>query len=386
MNRMSSIDELMFSDLLQKTLDAEFDDTYPENGSFIAQTRKGREYWYYRGFETNAVGEQGKQYLKYVGPKGNPEIDKRVERFSRVKSGYRERRHIATKLRQAGLPAPVTLEGSVIQALSKAGLFRLRCVLVGSVAFQTYAGLLGVKLPGMSMRTDDVDFAQYFGVSQQIDDRTDDIEAALKTVDQTFTSIVNPGERTLAASFRNQFGFKVDILTPNRGSPEYQGSLAKMPALGTNVGAFVLRFLDYLIHEPVTSLLLHDAGVSVTVPAPERFAIHKLLVSSDRPPTEVTKIAKDRRQASDLIHAFDMTNRLHDIGLAWIDACDRGQSWQDRLRGVALILERKARDQLTTGIIAACKLERLPSAKYLFDIGEDGEEMDPKPAPQVRQP
>ena len=386
MNRMSSTDELMFSDLLQKTLDAEFDDTYPENGSFITQTRKGRDYWYYRGFGTDAMGEQGKQYLKYVGPKGNPDIDSRVERFSRVKSGYRERRQIATKLRQAGLPAPITLEGNVVQALSKAGLFRLRCVLVGSVAFQSYAGLLGVKLPGMSMRTDDIDFAQYFGVSQQLDDRTDDIEAALKTVDQSFTPIMHPGERTLAASFRNQFGFKVDILTPNRGSPDYQGSLAKMPALGNNVGAFVLRFLDYLIREPVTSLLLHDAGVSVTVPAPERFAVHKLLVSSDRPATEVGKIAKDRRQASDLINAFDMTGRLHDIGLAWIDACDRGPSWQERLRGVALRLEPKTQDQLKLGIVAACKLERLPAAKYLFDVGGEGGGADLAPEPRMPKP
>lgn len=371
MIRMSSTDELMFSDLLQKTIDAEFDDTFPENGSFVSQTRRGKEYWYYRGFETNPMGGDGKQYLKYVGPKGVLETDKRVEAFSRVRSGYRERRNIATKLRQSGLPAPITLEGRVIQALSKAGLFRLRCVLVGSVAFQTYAGLLGVKLPGMSMRTDDVDFAQYFGISQHIDDRTDDIEMALKSVDSSFTSIMYPGERSPAASFRNQFGFKVDILTPNRGSRDYESSLAKMPALGNNVGAFVLRFLDYLIHEPVTSLLLHDAGVAVTVPAPERFAVHKLLVSTDRPTTQVGKIAKDRRQASDLIQAFDMTGRLHDIGLAWIDACDRGPSWRERLRVAALRLEPSTRSQLSRAVMEACKLERLNPLKYLFDI-DDG--------------
>jgi hypothetical protein len=95
-----------------------------------------------------------------VDPKGNEELDKRVQRFERVKSGYRERRQLATKLRQAGMPLPIAIEGQVVQALSKAGMFRLRSVLVGSVAFQTYGGLLGVRLPDLSMRTDDIDVAR----------------------------------------------------------------------------------------------------------------------------------------------------------------------------------------------------------------------------------
>jgi hypothetical protein len=187
----------MFSDLLQKCLDAEFGDTYPENGSFLLQTRRGRQYWYYRGFSADPQGGAGQQYLKYVGPKGNEESDKRVQHFQRVKSGYRERRQLASKLRQAGMPSPIAIEGQVVQALSKAGMFRLRSVLVGSVAFQTYGGLLGVRLPDLTMRTDDIDVAQYFSVSQQIDDKIENLEQALNSVDDSFSPVFHPNEPKL---------------------------------------------------------------------------------------------------------------------------------------------------------------------------------------------
>ena len=58
MRQFSSIEQLMFSDLLQKSLDAEFDDTSPENGSFLLQTRRGRQYWYYKGFPQTLREEQ----------------------------------------------------------------------------------------------------------------------------------------------------------------------------------------------------------------------------------------------------------------------------------------------------------------------------------------
>jgi len=71
------------------------------------------------------------------------------------------------------------------------------------------------------------------------------------------------------------------FLTSNRGSDEYTGKPSPMPALG-GASAENLRFLDYLIYEPVRTVLLHRKGVSVNVPAPERYAVHKLTVSSRR--------------------------------------------------------------------------------------------------------
>ena len=40
--------------------------------------------------------------------------------------------------------------------------------------------------------------------------------------------------------------------------------------------------LDFLIRDPVRTVLLHRSGVPVLVPSPERFAVHKLIVATRR--------------------------------------------------------------------------------------------------------
>jgi hypothetical protein len=97
------------------------------------------------------------------------------------------------------------------------------------VAFQTYGGLLGVRLPDLSMRTDDIDVAQYFSISQQIDDKIEDLEQALNSVDESFSPVFHPNEPKLVASFRNKTGFKVEVLTPDRGPRNMSINLLKCP-------------------------------------------------------------------------------------------------------------------------------------------------------------
>ena len=43
-----------------------------------------------------------------------------------------------------------------------------------------------------------------------------------------------------------------------------------------------LRFLDYLIHQTIDAVVPHGAGVLVSVPPPERYACHKLIVAQRR--------------------------------------------------------------------------------------------------------
>jgi hypothetical protein len=71
---------------------------------------------------------------------------------------------------------------------------------------------------------------------------------------------------------------RVDFLVPNQGADEDEPLY--LPAL--NTAAEPLRFLDFLIYEPVKAVLLHGPGTAITVPSPERFAVHKLIVSQRR--------------------------------------------------------------------------------------------------------
>lgn len=114
--------------------------------------------------------------------------------------------------------------------------------------------------------------------------------------------------------------YKAEFLTPNTGSDFNQGTPVDMPALG-GASAEPLRFLDYLIYEPVRTVMLWKSGISVNVPAPERYAVHKLIVASRRQNNDngILKRDKDVRQASLLFEASDWQS-------ATADASDANQN------------------------------------------------------------
>jgi hypothetical protein len=320
--------QTLYAELLQQSLDAAFDEEFPENGTFTARTRNGRKYWYYEGYKTSLGGlTEAQKYLKYVGPQDDPEITKRVEAFRRTKTSYRERRRLVMSLRDAGFATPPVIVGDVVEALWKAGIFRLRAVLVGTLAYQTYSGLLGVRLPAAAIMTGDVDFAQFHAVSAAVDDTMPPILETLQTVDQTFRA--RPTLHGLATTaYVNATNFSVEFLTPNRGSENIAGKPARMPALG-GASAQPLRYLDFLIKDPVHAVLLHKGGVPVTVPAPERYAVHKIIVSVLR--KHDPKRRKDIQQAGLLIEALSRASRKSELGWSWMEAWDRGPRWRENL-------------------------------------------------------
>ena len=99
---LSQIDQLTFADLVDKCHDVAFDTQFPANGTFLKQTRGDRHYWYYRGYAKTLDGSPGASTLKYAGPVGAPEVERRIARFGSIKSDYRVRRDLAAKLRRAG--------------------------------------------------------------------------------------------------------------------------------------------------------------------------------------------------------------------------------------------------------------------------------------------
>src|SRR3546814_17564971 len=145
------------------------------------------------------------------------------------------------------------------------------------MAFQTYAGLLGVRLPGAALTTSDVDIAQFHSVSVSVGDELPLIEPLLKEIDGSFRPVPHISGHAGSTAFINAAGFKVEFLTPNRGKAEYGDRPASLPALGTHAQA--LRYLDFLLYEPVRAVFLHGPGLLVNVPAPAPYAGHKLIVA-----------------------------------------------------------------------------------------------------------
>jgi hypothetical protein len=375
MDRITLGHQTLFADLQQQCMDAAFDEQFPENGSFATKTLKGRKYWYYEGYQTTSGGRtKARKYSIYVGPQSDPEIAKRVEDFRRVKIGYRARRSLVMSLRDIGLPTPPAIVGDVVEALWKAGLFRLRGVLVGTLAYQTYAGLLGVRLPSASVMTGDVDLAQFHSVSMLVADTMPPMLETLQSVDKTFREKPHLNARSPTA-YVNETGFTVDFLTPNRGSDDNLGQPTTMPALG-GASAQSLRYLDFLIKGPVQSVLLHKGGIAVTVPAPERYAVHKLIVSNLRQADSASyaKARKDAVQSGLLIEALTLNSRDADLGFAWMEAWDRGPRWRKHLTAGRKRLSAEQAGLLRSAVSVSSGHEaKSLEAKSLADYGFEAE-------------
>jgi hypothetical protein len=177
---------------------------------------------------------------------------------------------------------------------------------------------------------------------------------------------------SLISGFATASGFKVEFLTPNRGDRAYESALAPMPVLGKGIGAQVLRFLDFLIRKPVSSIVLHDAGIPVTVPSPERFAVHKIIVATLRTGGSRPKIAKDIAQVANLLEAFAITNRKPDVGFAWMEAWERGASWRRRLLMGALRLSDESLAIMAQGVRMAASLEGVDHKAFGISGGREG--------------
>lgn len=323
MKQMSLTLQTMFSDLEQRVHDASFTEDFDVKGSFHKRKRHNKYYWYWQIRNNTTVTQ------KYVGPVTDKAIADRVARFSQLKDDFDQRRTIVKSLVAAGFPRADYTSGEIILALAKAGFFRLRGVLIGSTGYQCYAGILGQMLPDATLRTQDADFAQFFAIANKIDDAIPSIIDVLRSVDKTFGPIPHTAGGVAATGFINDSKYKVEFLTPNRGSDDYQSQPSPMRALG-GASAEPLRFLDFLIHDTIRSVILYEGGVPVTIPSPERYAIHKLIVAERRRDGDNSKIDKDIAQSEHLIEAM-AKRRSVDLSAAWQEAWDRGPSWREHL-------------------------------------------------------
>lgn len=336
---MQNIDlatQTMFAELLQRCLDAEFDETFSERGTFRRKKSKDRYYWHHQ----ERVG--ARVVSRYVGPVADKSITDRVARFAEIKSDFKRRKEMVRALAAAGLPTPDAQSAAVVEAMWKAGFFRLRGVLVGTLAFQTYAGPLGIRLGGRPLMTQDVDFAQFWGVSENIGDSMPAPLIVLRTVDGTFREVPSVNDPFVSTQYRNRTGFRVDFLTPNRGSEAHEGRPARMKSM-SGAGAQPLRYLDFLIHDPERSVLLHSGGVPVTVPRAERYAVHKIIVAADR--KNQVKSAKDVVQAETLIEVL-AARRPAEFAKAWRQAWEAGPRWREKLAAGRERLSAAARESL----------------------------------------
>lgn len=332
--------QTVYADLIERCRLARFDEDFPANGSFSRIEKGNQVFWNFNFYQA------GRKRSKYVGV-DSPELRERITRHGKIKADHNERKTIVASLVRAGLPQTDPATGAIAEALAQAGVFRLGGCLVGTIAYQAYAGLLGTILPAAHTRTADIDLAQQYRLSIALEDSTPPLGEVLSAVDPTFRAVPHLSDRALSTTFVNDSGYRVDFLTPNLGKSEYESKPARLRSFG-GIGAQPLRFLDYLIAESADSVLLYRGGALVNVPKPERFAVHKLIVATRRQ-EGAAKIDKDLAQVGMLIETLS-EKRAPLLRDAWEEARARGPSWRNALRDGDAMLPESARIALAKAV------------------------------------
>ena len=115
--------------------------------------------------------------------------------------------------------------------------------------------------------------------------------------------------------------------------------------------------MEFSLEGTTQGCVFANAGAcTVNLPAPERFAVHKLIVYGERPIRERTKATKDLLQAAVLVEWCMENGRQTELGVAWQDAIGRGRGWETAGAARSIRIDRKT---ATSQRLAACSVFRL---------------------------
>ena len=293
------------------------------SGSFSTKTVKGGEYVY---FQYSDPGGAKRQFS--IGPR-DARLDAIVAQYGVERRHHEEDRRqlerLAKLLRTAGVATVPHAPARVIRALTDAGVFRLGGVLVGSYAFVVLGNLLGVRWPSAAWRTQDVDIAGHLQVA--VPELEADVPRALESLRMGFIPVPQLDSRQPSSSFRVRGKpVRVDLLTPGSEGDRKPIYIPRFKAAAAPIQHLSLVMRDA---QPAAAV---DGGVTlVVVPAPARFALHKLFISQRRSVIQQTKGGKDQHQAA-LLFDILAEDRPEDLERAAESFAESGPVVTSRLR------------------------------------------------------
>lgn len=298
-------------------------------GSFQKLTRKGKDYWYFAYRDLDQ-----KVRMVYVGP-DDERVRVLVERFGDT----RKTKPLAPQAQAAvalGCAPAAPKHFRIVKRLAEYGFFRARGVLIGTHAFLALGNLLGVRWAS-GATTLDVDFAhagRNISVALPADLRVD-VHSALDSLEMGLLPIAQ-FDGAFGAQYRNPKDreLRLDFVTSatRTGKPVVMRDL--------NLALEPLKFMEFSLEGTTQACFIGRNGACiVNVPSPERYAVHKLIVSGERPVAERTKARKDLLQAASLVEYFSQIKQQKSFNAAWKDAVSRGKGWRERaLQGKKALL------------------------------------------------
>lgn len=327
MERLPLETQTLYSELLARLTTLEAHRSIGSlSGSFVTKQVKGETYYYFQHFEPG-----GQKRQVYIGKKG-PALDRLVRDYQEGRSAHQsdaaQIQRLCAQLRAGGALVIDTASARVISALAESGVFRLGGVLVGTHAFTVMGNMLGIRWESAAVRTHDIDIAGEHVLAVALPSIQADIPETLKSLGMGFFPVppFNPANPSTSFSIRGN-PLRVDVLTPAARPTDTAPRF--IPRF--NTAAQPLRFLDFLIENPVQGAVVNGGGILVSLPDPARFAIHKLIISRERSVSEHQKRDKDLKQAGQVLELL-ADERPGDILLAWDETRRRGKGWEERVK------------------------------------------------------
>lgn len=302
------------------------------HGSFSSKQVNGLSYWYFSFRDLN-----GKVRQLYVGPDSEL-VRAAVEKAKAQAKTPDNLTPLAQAAHALGCATAVPKHLRAVRRLAEYGFFRAGGVLVGTHAFIAIGNMLGVKWAA-GERTSDVDFA-HAGKNLSValpGDIQIDVHEALSSFEQGFIPLVQLGGAAGASyKLNGDAEFQIDFLTSRHRAGD-----APVVIPNLNVALQPLRFMEFSLEQVAQTVLFdrNGASVLVNIPAPERYAVHKLLVVGERAGALRTKANKDVQQAAALID-YLLGNQPHVLHAAWQDALQRGPGWRTRAEEGLAALKR----------------------------------------------
>ena len=289
-------------------------------GSFHKLGRRGKSYWY---FAYRDIAQ--KVRMVYVGP-DDERVRALVEKFrsTRRKNPLGQQALAAISL---GCAAAAPKHFRIVKHLADLGFFRAGGLLIGTHAFIAMGNMLGVRwTDGAS--TLDVDFA-HAGRNVSVALPADlhiDVHNALVSLEMGLLPITQL-DGSSGAQYRNPKDqeLRLDFLTSSTrdGKPVIMKDL--------NIALEPLKFMEFSLESTTQGCLIGRTGAcTVNLPAPERYAVHKLIVYGERPVSERVKAHKDLLQSASLADYFVRNRQSRTFNAAWRDALSRGKGWRTR--------------------------------------------------------
>jgi hypothetical protein len=314
--------------------------------SFVAKRIKGGKHWYLQ----LTVGSRKTQH--YLGPdviEVRNLIESETALWRSAAPDLASREQLVSMLIHGGAYTASSADARVFELLERAGVFLAGGVLVGWHAFALYGNMLGVRWASETTRTQDVDIA----VEQHLVIGVPNIEIDLRQaiVDSELGCIEIPaldrGSPSTKFRIRGR-QLSVDILTPMLG----RASTKPIHLKSLNVYAEPIRFLDYLLDDAQAAIVVAKAGLLVNVPAPARYALHKLVIAERRVAAFQTKASKDVSQAEQLLEAL-LRDRTGDLRVAWKAALGQPAKFMRELRAGLAKLSAEMRRALKAAATSA---------------------------------